>query len=596
MYTFEFYDKKLHVSDDEDLFLISPVITMGANLSWTVAAQIMENHPYFTDLRILKYGFKVRKKGKLIFRGRLLEFKRAFNNVHALYAEDKLAALNDSICRPHEFQGTPGELFTWFLDNHNSQVSDEQKLLKGSVTVTDPNNYINRRWENAVTTWELMNSRLLDTLGGYFVIRYEEDGDYLDWLEGFELHSNQDIEFGENLVDLERIIDASETYTACIPYGAESKGNNYDEADSQTAEWEIDKYYTLSGETYVLIKNESDFKTAIAAGTAIYEVSSTGDTGERITIESVNDGRDYLINEEMADKYGIIYAPADLVTWGDVTRPENLKIKALDWLNNAGIMLKESVNLSAVDLAMAGVDINSYEMYQNVRLVSEPHNIKTSYLITNMRVAADLSEVTQITVGAEKKTLLAQISDRDKEASAVAEKVEKIESDYATNESVTRTVTQEVVEASSRILQAAEEITLGILSGYTKASELEAYKKEIENLFKANEDGFAFEFSQLEERITAVGREIVERDQFIRLEAGNIIIGKSDSPVQAKFTNDALEFAYNGQTVARFTNEVLEVRNIAVENQVQFGMGWAIRPGQYITGKGYNLDDVWIGG
>ena len=118
----------------------------------------------------------------------------------------------------------------------------------------------------------------------------------------------------------------------------------------------------------------------------------------------------------------------------------------------------------------------------------------------------------------------------------------------------------------------------------------------MQNLFKANKDGFQLEFNQLEERINDVGNEIIERNQFIRMEQGNIIIGKSDSPIQAKFTNDALEFSYNGQTVARFTNEVLEVENISVSNQVRFGTEWAIRPGAHIEGKGNNLNDVWIGG
>lgn len=153
-----------------------------------------------------------------------------------------------------------------------------------------------------------------------------------------------------------------------------------------------------------------------------------------------------------------------------------------------------------------------------------------------------------------------------------------------------------IADATTKILQTAEDVTIGIMSGYTKSSDFERYKEEIENLFKASEDGFVFEFNQLSERISAASNEIVQRNQFIRLEEGNIIIGKSDSPVQAKFTNDALEFTYSNQTVARFTNEVLEVENISVSNQVRFGSEWAIRPGQHITGKGSNLDDVWIGG
>lgn len=157
-------------------------------------------------------------------------------------------------------------------------------------------------------------------------------------------------------------------------------------------------------------------------------------------------------------------------------------------------------------------------------------------------------------------------------------------------------ISEEVLTASAQILQTSEEITLGILAGYTTASDLEAYKKEVENLFKANEEGFSFEFSQLEEKLNAVGDEVTEQKQYIRLIEGEIHIGKSDNPITSVYTNDALEFRYNGQMVARFTNEVLEVRNISAENQVAFFDQWAIRRGAYINGVGYNLNDMWIGG
>lgn len=152
-------------------------------------------------------------------------------------------------------------------------------------------------------------------------------------------------------------------------------------------------------------------------------------------------------------------------------------------------------------------------------------------------------------------------------------------------------ITSAIEEASSQILQTAEEITMGILSGYTTESDLAEYKQEIQNLLSVTSEGFSFEFSQIEQKITQLGDDIVEKNQFIRLENGNIIIGKSDSPIQAKFTNNALEFMYNDVTVAKFTNEVLEVRNIKTQNQVAFGDNWAIRPG-----TGNNLNVVWTGG
>lgn len=152
-------------------------------------------------------------------------------------------------------------------------------------------------------------------------------------------------------------------------------------------------------------------------------------------------------------------------------------------------------------------------------------------------------------------------------------------------------ITSAIEEASSQILQTAEEITMGILSGYTTESDLAEYKQEIQNLLSVTSEGFSFEFSQIEQKITQLGDDIVEKNQFIRLENGNIIIGKSDSPIQAKFTNNSLEFMYNDVTVAKFTNEVLEVRNIKTQNQVAFGDNWAIRPG-----TGNNLNVVWTGG
>lgn len=589
MYTFEFYNNALHIPGDDDLFLISPMINTGANQSWTVTAKILNSHPNFAKLSQLKYGFKVRKNGKLFLKGRILEFKRDFNNTYSLYVEDKLATLNDSLCRPQEFVGTPEELFTWFIDNHNSQVGEEQKLLKGNVTVTDLNNYINRSWDKTDNTWNLINSRLLDTLGGYLVIRYEEEGDYLDWLEGFSYYSTQSIEFGENLIDFEQLINAEETYTACIPYGAEIINYEYGEASLEDATWEADKYYTFANEVYILIESESAFNTAVSSGTTIYEITSSESTGQLLTIESVNDGKDYLINEDRAGIFGIIYAPADLTTWEDVGRPENLIEKATDWLNNTGVMLKETIELSAVDLAMTGADINAFEMYKNVSVKSEPHGIDTSRLITHLTIAADLSEVTKVVLGSSRLTLSAQNVEAKKQN---AEVIEKLDVTY----NKAQEVSKEIVEASSQIFRAAEEIILGILAGYTTITDLETYKKEIENLFKVNEEGFSFEFSQVEQKLTALGNEIIEQEQYIRLVEGEIHIGKSDSPITSVYTNDALEFRYNGQMVARFTNEVLEVRNISVENQVAFFDQWAVRKGAYIDGVGYNLNDVWIGG
>ena len=63
--------------------------------------------------------------------------------------------------------------------------------------------------------------------------------------------------------------------------------------------------------------------------TAIRPVGAEVD-GAKIDISSVNDGKTYIVNEEMAARYGIIFAPESESTWEDVTLPQNLLKKAQD--------------------------------------------------------------------------------------------------------------------------------------------------------------------------------------------------------------------------------------------------------------------------
>ena len=77
-----------------------------------------------------------------------------------------------------------------------------------------------------------------------------------------------------------------------------------------------------------------------------------------------------------------------------------------------------------------------------------------------MKIAADMSEVLKISIGGSKRTLSSQTINSNKESNAVREKVENIEKKYVTNEKVA----SEIINATSQILQTAENITLGILS------------------------------------------------------------------------------------------------------------------------------------
>ena len=132
-----------------------------------------------------------------------------------------MAFLLDTVIRPFDFPNDDQfssldydhdnviEYFlNWVLENHNNQAKDFQKIKLGTVTVTDPNNYIARSSIEYLNCFEVIKTRLLELLGGYLRVRYELDEIYLDYIGDFtsdgkkagnKLVCTQKIEFGENL-------------------------------------------------------------------------------------------------------------------------------------------------------------------------------------------------------------------------------------------------------------------------------------------------------------------------------------------------------------------------------------------------------------
>lgn len=599
MYQINYYNLPVYDDQLQELFpVISAKLSLEVNDAGGLSFSIPTQHPSFGELRKLKMGITVKKNGDVIFKGRIIRDIQDFDNTRAIECEGKLASLNDTIYRPYSFAGSPTTYFTNLINNHNSQVEDEKKFIVGSITVTDPNDYITRSSINYNSTWELVKS-LVSSLGGYLSIRYENDGDYIDWLEDFPYTNTQKIEFAENLLDITQEATAEETYTACIPLGAKIEIKTYGEVTEDELEWQADTYYTKSGEIYTLISTESDFNASVTAGTTLYTVTSTENTDERVTVKSVNDDRDYIYNADKVAEYGWKFAPAEEVTWDDVTRPENLLTKATAYLNNTGVMLATTLELSAIDLAYTDADIHSFEFCQYVQVVSVPHSLEKSYLLSKFDIDFLYPENTKITLGDTQYTLYDSIHGQQQVISDVVETVEKIESDYVTNEKVTDSITRELSTFSTQILQTSENITMGILAGYTTTDELEKYRQEVENTFNINEQGFAFQFAQMEEKLTELGNTVTTQNSYIRLENGEIIIGQTGenaSPITTVYTNTGMEIRFNGVTVAKYTDGVMEINNAYIGNQLAFWKQFAFRKGAYITGAGYNLNLVWIGG
>lgn len=371
---------------DNTLTVYNARMTLEANTAGSLQFTIYPDHPCYSMLSRLSSVCTVLKDGKTVFKGRLIADKQVFNNSKNVTVEGKLAFLNDSIMRPFSFSGSPEEFFRQVIENHNSQVQPFQQFKIGTVTVKDTNDYIVRSSTEYLSTWEIVKSRLFgSTLGGYLVVRYEPDGDYLDYLEDFTENASQPIRFGSNLLDFSRDISGTETYTAILPRGAE-----------------VD--------------------------------------GQRIGIASVNNGIDYLVDQERAKKYGVIFAPASASTWEDVTLPENLLKKAGESLAGTGIKLKETLELTAIDLNFTDIQINSFWVGQYIQVISELHGVRERYLLRKMDIDLFSPQNTRITLGESRLTLADLQVQNNQKNNTIQERINIIEQNYITEAGIEETV------------------------------------------------------------------------------------------------------------------------------------------------------------
>lgn len=233
------------------------------------------NHPYLTAIRPMASTIVCKKDSNVVFEGRALDDGSDFYNTHTWACESCLAYLKDTVQPPYDYQGTLRGLFGQFLSVHNAAVEEKKRFVLGNVTVTDNNDYIAYSNSDYSVTMDAIREKLIDTHGGYLLVRYEGGVKYLDYLADFSDRSLQTVEFGKNLTDVKITRDHTERVTALIPLGA--KTTETDEDGSET------------------------------------------ETEERVTIEAVNDGVNYVFDEDAVKEIGWVWATE---VWDDVMSRE----------------------------------------------------------------------------------------------------------------------------------------------------------------------------------------------------------------------------------------------------------------------------------
>lgn len=456
---------------DDDYIVDSPRVKMEVNTVGEGSFKIFKTHPHYESMKKLKSVFEVRDDYGVIFRGRMTDSTTDFNNGKNVDLEGVMAYFNDSLIKPFGFpadfldnaaynaaakSGNVVEfLLGWIIEQHNNQVQPFQQFKLGNVTVTDPNNYLYRRREAGhITSWEALKTRLFDSvLGGYLCIRYEADGNYIDYLEDFEEVNTQEIVFGENLLDFLLEEDATATYTAMVPYGAELEAETEEEGERP----------------HLTIESLPD-------GNITEDIVKSGDT---------------LYSKSGVERFGWIYAPISETTWDDVTVAENLQNKGVARLEKTAVFLKNTIELSAADLHYTDDQIMSFRIYKKVKVVSKPHGLSELYRLTELEIPLMEPQNMKITVGETRKTLLSMQKDEQyftqQNMQVITEKVATV--DKATREAVEKlkvtdeTLTNWCHENDKTLIDGAKIYSGSIFAEQIAAHTLTSEQINVESLF-----------------------------------------------------------------------------------------------------------------
>ena len=403
------------------------------------------------------------------------------------------------------------------LNNHNSQVEASKHFELGEVTVRSwaSTGLIVRSATLYPTTWQELDSKLSGYLSGFFVVRWEDGVRKLDYYEDSPYYTQQTIEFGQNVLDLTRKEAGEDVVSALIPLGYQDE-----------------------------------------------------ETGNRLTIADVNDGLDYVFDQDAVDRFGWIFKVEE---WQDVTLPENLKSRAISRLQE---LIKEDVeiDITAVDLSLAkgrgqALAIDDFNVFEYVRVKSDYHSIDADFLIQSMQIRLDDPASSTMKLGTKSRSM---ITDKIKSDQAL----EYIRSDYLTNEQMSQVKTT-MEEFNSLITQTAQQIEMQLTQTNTTVEGLDTLIQTLQSTLNQTAEGWTFEFDALQQMITEVDGDSVARfdeiKKWIRLQNGTIYLGEEGNQLGVEIDNEELRFMDGGVKVAYITGKSLYITSAIIVDNLQIG-------------------------
>lgn len=537
----------------DNLVVIDPVIPMTISGSGVAEFTMLPTHPQLDKIRKLRGIVEVTENDEVIYRGRVVGNTKNFDLSHRIRVEGIVSCLNDSVIEPYNFPGDfvddpeyqaaaeSGNVvdyyFRWLLGQHNGQVSDEQKILPGNVTVTDPNNYISRSKEEPAVVADLIKALPESSLGGYIMVRYESDGTYLDYVADLPLTNEQPVEFGQNLLDLIAEYDATDTCTAVRPVGKDG----------------LDISMEQDGDV------DDDI---VKAGNIVYSKS----------------GR---------QTYGKI---TKLVQFTDTTVAKNLVSSAATWLRSNGLGENETITCTAVDLHLVDSDVASLRVGRHTLVSSLPHGFENQFPLLEMSIDIINPQNTSITMGRTRRTFTGEQIGADANINI---KLDEVKNNVSGQIGNVATEIKHITEAQ----QNSEQIILSALEKKVETSDFETYQQEQKSELEILSNQISITVTDTEQKIKDAvdGIDSVTTSTGYTFGADGLRIAKQGEQMENKLDNTGMYVTRDNVPILTANNQGVTALNLTSHQYLIVGQNSRFED---YTGDGGEARTgcFWIGG
>lgn len=355
---------------------------------------IYPNNAGYDLLKPLTTAVKVYDEStdKDIFIGRVLKCPDSMDErgliCRKVTCEGRLGWLYDSVQPYIEYKMVGiSTVLSSFLSKHNAQVGADKRIELGQVTVTASNNYTyTANWDK---TMDVIADKLIGKFGGEIQLRDKDGKVYIDYLEHIGHGTDTTIELAVNLKTISREVDETAVITRLYPLGAKLT-----------------------------------------------------DSEKRLTIGTVNGGKDYIEDSSLVAKYGII---SGTQIWDDVTLASNLLSKGKEYLKSVN-RAKVQYQITALDLSRIDKHIEQFELGCWYRVKNSLMGIDEDLRIVGISIDLDNPQASQLTFGDRFETL----------SGFMTAKTQSLQSAIDNSEFRNRKVIDSKIENATKLITGAE--------------------------------------------------------------------------------------------------------------------------------------------